>query len=289
MKPNSSRKADAPICRYGTACSRKGCFYKHERKSPGKSIDPLDQSVEVCMSYLAGNCSFGDNCFNRHPSDQECDGIILKLRSKPCRFGPKCWTEGCLYNHDIVDDQNPPAVVPRASAPVVVASGPVFKADSVQEAPTISNLPSVKIPASVWRIYPDNIAEEAFAIDNPLERFAFVNSKAKPAPTLVENEGCFVLDLHFQSTKTVGTVLYQIFPQCMNYLSADSGSRGNIWLIVGTGRHVPTGSHQARGGILYDTVLRAVVDLATKYEWLDVSEGLAPGGAKGAIRLRHKR
>lgn len=288
MKPGV-KKVDTPVCRYGSACTRKGCFYKHEKRVLGKSVEPVDQSSEVCMSYLAGYCSFGDNCYNRHPSDAECEGIISKLGTKPCKFGPKCWTEGCLYNHDSPEESVQTPAVPRSSAPVVVASGPVFKVDSVHEAPTISNLPSVKIPVSVWRTYPDNIAEEAFGIENPLERFAFVNSRAKSAPTVVENEGCFVLDLHFQSTKTVGTVLNQIFPQCMRYLSADEGSRGNIWLIVGTGRHVPNGSHQARGGVLYDAVLRSVVDMATKYEWLDVSEGIVPGGGKGAIRLRHKR
>jgi hypothetical protein len=147
----------------------------------------------------------------------------------------------------------------------------------------------VKIPDSVWRTYPENIAIEAFAIDNPIQRFAFVNSKAKPAPSIVENEGCFVLDLHFQSTKTVETVLNQIFPQCIRYLSADFGTTGNnIWLITGTGSSVPKG-HQKRGGVLYESVLRAVIDLAAKHDWLEISEGIVPGGARGAIRLRHKR
>jgi hypothetical protein len=171
----------------------------------------------------------------------------------------------------------------------VVASGPVFRAESVQEVPTISNLPSVKIPDCVWRSYPDNISSEAFGIENPIERFAYVNSKAKPAPSIVDNEGCFVLDLHFQSTKTVQVVLNQIFPQCIKYLSSDFGTTGNnIWLITGAGSSVPKG-HQARGGVLYDFVLTAVVDLAAKHDGLSVSEGIAPGGAKGAIRLSHKR
>jgi hypothetical protein len=288
----SKKKLDMPLCRYGAACSRKDCFYRHETKTPSRNIDQSDPNSEVCMAYLAGLCSFGDNCYNRHPSDVECESIIAKLGTKPCKYGPKCWTEGCLYNHDDPNSNGDlgadfrPTMV---SAPVVVASGPVFRAEAVQEAPIISNLPSVKIPESVWRTYPDNVSVEAFNIDNAIERFAYVNSKAKPAPSIVDNEGCFVVDLHFQSTKSVMEVLGQIFPQCLRYLSADSGSRGNIWLITGSGKHVPRGSHQTRGGILYDTVLCAAIDLAAKHDWLDVSEGIVPGGGKGAIRLRHKR
>jgi hypothetical protein len=279
------------ICKYGAACNRKGCFYKHT-KSLNKSPDPLDPSVEICFSYLAGTCSFGPKCFNRHPSDEECENIVSKLGSKPCKFGRNCYTEGCLYNHESACLDSNPSSVPIAKAPVapvVMASGPIFKAESVQEIPTISNLPVIKIPACVWRTYPENIAAEAFAIENPLERFAFVNSQAKAAPSIVDNEGCFVLDLHFQSTKTVFKVLEQIFPQCIKYLSADFGTNGNnIWLITGSGNSVPRG-HQVRGGVLYDTVLREVVDLATKHDGLDVSEAVAPNGVRGAIRLRQKR
>lgn len=289
LKSNPKSKVEI-VCRYGSACNRKGCFYKHS-KSPSKPLDPLDPTVDICFNYLAGTCSFDSKCYNRHPSDSECDSIISKLGSKPCRFGRNCYTEGCLYNHgeDLAEEKTLHAVVKTPSAPVIVASGPVFKADSVQEIPTISNLPSVKIPESVWRTYPENIAAEAFAIENPIERFAFVNSKAKPAPSIIDDEGCFVLDLHFQSTKTVETVLAQIIPQCLRYLWADFGTKGNnIWLITGSGGSVPKG-HQSRGGVLYDAVLRGIVDLATKHDQLDVAEGLVPGGGKGAIRLRHKR
>lgn len=277
-------------CKYGSACNRKGCFYKHS-KSPSRASDPLDPSIEICFAYLAGTCSFDTKCYNRHPSDEECETIIAKLAAKPCKFGRNCYTDGCLYNHDsgAQDPKIYESSIRTPQAPVVMASGPIFKADSVQEIPTISNLPSVKIPECIWRTYPENVGGEAFAIENPLERFAFVNSRAKPAPSIVDNEGCFVLDLHFQSTKTVMTVLNQIFPQCIKYLSADFGTNGNnIWLITGSGSSVPKG-HQSRGGILYDTVLREVIDLATKHDGLEVSEGLAPNGAKGAIRLSHKR
>ena len=289
QKPQVKTKVEV-VCKYGSACNRKGCFYKH-LKSSMKPLDPLDPSVEICFAYLAGTCSFGARCYNRHPSDDECESIILKLKSKPCRFGRNCYTEGCLYGHDVPesDARTSEPQIKTPQAPVVVASGPVFRADSVQETPTISNLPVVKIPDCIWRTYPDNIAIEAFAIENPLERFAFVNSRAKPAPSIIDNEGCFVLDLHFQSTKSVMTVLDQIFPQCIKYLSSDFGTTGNnIWLITGSGNSVPKG-HQVRGGVLYDAVLREGIDLATRHDGLDISEGVSPNGAKGAIRLRHKR
>lgn len=290
MKPNSKKKPDAPVCRYGTACSRKDCFYKHESKSPKRDQDMLDPTMDICMAYLAGSCSFGDNCFNRHPSDTDCVSMIAKLRTRPCKFGPKCWTDSCLYNHDEPGTASVDSEIPtqRQSVAVVMASGPVFKADTIQEVPTISNLSSTKIPDTVWRVYPDSIANEAFSITDPIARFAFVNAKAKPAPSMVDSEGCFVIDLHFQSTKSVEVVLNQIFPQCIRYLSADSGIKGNIWLITGAGRHVPAG-HQAKGGILYESVLSSVVDMSARNPWLEISEGVAPGGIKGAIRLRHKR
>lgn len=291
MSQKSSSRTKVEIaCRYGSACNRKGCFYKHSKQSDrcGGSLSP---TTDICFAYLAGTCTFDSRCYNRHPNDVDCESIMAKLRAKPCRFGRDCYTEGCLYSHGETGDEakSLAAAIKTPQVPVVIASGPVFKAEGVHEVPTISNLHSVKIPVSVWRTYPENVAVEAFGIENPIERFAFVNSRAKPAPSIVDNEGCFVLDLHFQSTRTVEPVLDQIFPQCLRYLSADFGTRGNnIWLITGTGSSVPRG-HQIRGGILYDHVLKAVVDLATKHEWLEVSEGLVPGGAKGAIRLRYKR
>lgn len=290
LKSNARNKVEI-MCRYGSACNRKGCFYKHSKTSGRASSDLADPSAEICFAYLAGNCTFESKCFNKHPSDSECEAIIAKLQSKPCRFGKNCYTEGCLYNHGDQSSEDGPGemLIRTPQAPVVVASGPVFKVETVQDVPTISNLPSVKIPECLWRTYPENIGAEAFSIDNPIERFAYVNSQTKGIPSIIDNEGCFVLDLHFQSTKTVKVVLDQIFPQCIRYLSADFGTRGNnIWLITGSGSSVPRG-HQARGGILYDAVLREVIDLAAKHDGLDVSEGVAPGGAKGAIRLRHKR
>lgn len=291
MSQKSSSKTKVEVeCRYGTACNRKGCFYKHS-KPRHRNNDSSESAGDICFAYLAGTCTFDSRCYNRHPNDDDCESIMAALKTKPCRFGRNCYTEGCLYSHgEAVDGaRSLDATIKTPQVPIVKASGPVFKDEGMGEVPTISNLRIVKIPESVWRTYPENIAVEAFGIENPIQRFAFVNSKAKPAPSIVDNEGCFVLDLHFQSTKTVELVLNQIFPQCLRYLSADFGTSGNnIWLVTGTGSSVPKG-HQVRGGVLYESVLKSVIDLATKHDWLEVSEGLVPGGARGAIRLRYKR
>jgi hypothetical protein len=60
------------------------------------------------MAYLAGICKFdAKSCLKRHPDDAECEQLIAKYSSKACRFGDKCKTKGCLYQH-----QTQPVVQP---------------------------------------------------------------------------------------------------------------------------------------------------------------------------------
>lgn len=114
-------------------------------------------------------------------------------------------------------------------------------------------------------------------------RFGYVNAQHSSSS---HPEDCFVLDLHFQSCKGVGQVLDQIIPQCLDYLESSFGANKNIWLITGSGNHVPVNSHQAKGGLLFETVLTQV--LARTGDSCSVSEGVDPNGDKGAVRIRKK-
>lgn len=80
-------------CFFGATCNRPGCIYRHSSRVHVQSKDP-------CMAYLAGICKFdAKSCLKRHPDDAECEQLIAKYSSKVCRFGDKCKTKGCLYQH----------------------------------------------------------------------------------------------------------------------------------------------------------------------------------------------
>lgn len=80
-------------CKYGSACNRKDCIYSHD-------VADTQSENAPCMAYLAGLCTFTKGCRRRHPPDDECERLRTKYGNLPCRYGPDCHTEGCLYNHD---------------------------------------------------------------------------------------------------------------------------------------------------------------------------------------------
>lgn len=107
-KPKGSKMVE---CSYGAGCTRKGCIYSHPfpktNNSDGSTSIP--QSMEPCMAYLAGECSFtSKGCRKRHPSNEECERLIEKYKTMNCRFGDNCQTKACLYKHpwDVDQEQN---------------------------------------------------------------------------------------------------------------------------------------------------------------------------------------
>ncbi|KAK7253361.1 hypothetical protein SO694_00001558 [Aureococcus anophagefferens] len=50
-------KQQMPMCQYGASCTRKGCVYRHPPKPAKKAV----KNVEICVHFIGGACSFGDN------------------------------------------------------------------------------------------------------------------------------------------------------------------------------------------------------------------------------------
>lgn len=102
--PNSggrnSSKQLTPKCAYGAACTRRGCAYLHPDSSdaPYESYHE-DPRSKICKPFLAGLCTYGNRCMNRHPVQAEADAVRATYKEKLCSYGDDCQTEGCLYLH----------------------------------------------------------------------------------------------------------------------------------------------------------------------------------------------
>lgn len=93
-------KQQVPKCAYGAACNRKGCAFRHPDKgSAAYESYYEDPRSKICLPYLAGLCSYGNKCMNRHPGDEEAEEVKAKYKQKVCSYGDSCQTEGCLYFH----------------------------------------------------------------------------------------------------------------------------------------------------------------------------------------------
>jgi len=98
-KKGRSSKQQLPKCAYGSACTRKGCAYRHpSADSPYESYHE-DPSSKICKPFLAGLCTYGHKCMNRHPSEEEADAVRATYKEKTCSYKDECQTEGCLYWH----------------------------------------------------------------------------------------------------------------------------------------------------------------------------------------------
>ncbi|KAL3773516.1 hypothetical protein ACHAWO_000512 [Cyclotella atomus] len=101
-KKASSRakaKQQVPKCAYGSACTRKGCAFRHPPAGTSYESYHEDPKSKICLPFLAGLCSYGNKCMNRHPGEEESAAVIAKYKQKVCSYGDSCQTEGCLYFH----------------------------------------------------------------------------------------------------------------------------------------------------------------------------------------------
>eukprot|EP00581_Thalassiosira_minuscula_P001537 CAMPEP_0183736164 /NCGR_PEP_ID=MMETSP0737-20130205/48635_1 /TAXON_ID=385413 /ORGANISM="Thalassiosira miniscula, Strain CCMP1093" /LENGTH=555 /DNA_ID=CAMNT_0025970101 /DNA_START=144 /DNA_END=1811 /DNA_ORIENTATION=+ len=99
-KKGRNSKQQLPKCAYGAACTRKGCAYRHPPPSdaPYESYHE-DPRSKICKPFLAGLCTYGHKCLNRHPSQDEANAVRATYKEKSCSYGDDCQTEGCLYWH----------------------------------------------------------------------------------------------------------------------------------------------------------------------------------------------
>jgi hypothetical protein len=91
----------------------------------------------------------------------------------------------------------------------------------------------VRIPQALW-VADTERNPALFNIADPLERYTEVN-KFRTAKG--------VIDLHFQSTRTVTVVLDSELPKEL------AGKAGKAWVITGTGHHVSKNTHQKAGAV----------------------------------------
>lgn len=85
------------MCAYGLSCNRKGCVYRHPPKPAGTAI--VKRSGLICVHFVAGNCTFGDKCANRHPGKAEAEEFRDACSRIACKFGDACENASCLYAH----------------------------------------------------------------------------------------------------------------------------------------------------------------------------------------------
>ena len=118
----------------------------------------------------------------------------------------------------------------------------------------------VAIPKEVW--LPDIANSACFHISDPIERFNQVNKFHQAHLSTVKIPSSFdcnstnnsrddrvtLLDVHFQSAKTIKPVLDYFLPRALS-------TNSEVWIVTGSGQHVGVG-HQRRkdGGILFNAV-----------------------------------
>jgi hypothetical protein len=91
-----------PKCRYGNACRREGCVFRHPSHS--EAADSAQSSTKVCLAFLSGTCHFGAACMYRHPrSRDENNRTRALLATIPCKYGENCSNEYCLFKHPNAD------------------------------------------------------------------------------------------------------------------------------------------------------------------------------------------
>ena len=267
----ASGAATMPLCQYGSACTRKDCIYRHPPRGA-----PAGGAAKPCLAFVAGSCAFGRNCAARHPSEEECCGIRLRLARTPCRFGAECRSAACLYKHPEPAAEAVPVapVAPRLVAPPPDDPTGVpqqwARRDGGASAPgardTAAAPPpprTVTVPQDLWT---HEVARDssAFHIADPLERYRAVNARSVPPP----GEDALV-DLHFQTLRTVGPVLDAVLVPLKGRVA---------WVVTGTGHH--RSGHQAEG------TLFAAVEEYLKERRLPYEVAKDVNGYRGAFRVR---
>ena len=168
-----------------------------------------------------------------------------------------------------------PLHFPRA-ADLAAAPGP---ASTITPART-TKPGSLPIPASLHTRDVSRDAAGAYAIPDPMERFAAVNGHQRQRG---------VMDLHFQSTRTAAQVLEHLLDAELESVravadaaAAREGSapgRPMVWIITGTGHHTDRNTF-AKVGALAEFVEGYLVDGGYRFAY-----GKDPNGYSGAFAV----
>eukprot|EP00927_Polykrikos_kofoidii_P008007 TRINITY_DN13314_c0_g1_i1.p1 TRINITY_DN13314_c0_g1~~TRINITY_DN13314_c0_g1_i1.p1 ORF type:complete len:954 (+),score=143.72 TRINITY_DN13314_c0_g1_i1:136-2997(+) len=242
MGKSKAAKVQVPECRYGAACTRKDCVFRHPPKKAAAQAPA--KSDKVCFAFVAGKCVFGRQCRDNHPDEDSCRTIRERYQKIDCQWGRDCRTDGCLYQHPS-DEQVGPALVvdPPKRQPTVFAEGPTIIphfAGSGDELRKSREHQQVIIPKAVAQAE-DLRDASAFEIPDPFERFFAVN--ARNTGTLSAS----LLDLHFQSPQTFVPLLDEALPERLHMFPQ------GVWILAGTGQQ-STQRSQHHGVSLFDAV-----------------------------------
>lgn len=180
--------------------------------------------------------------------------------------------------------------VPQAR---IISTG---SAQSSTAAPTDKKTMTVIMPRECWLPSTDN-SNYFVSHPNPIERYVAINRQHESylagvnIPTSLEGSAdggkVTLIDVHFQSAKSVITVLDQFLPTALN-------QNKEVWIIAGLGTHIEAG-HQKRGnaktgGVLFNAVKNYLMSNEGKMgvEWRLGKE--APGAkyANGSFLVRKK-
>jgi hypothetical protein len=125
-------------------------------------------------------------------------------------------------------------------------------------------VPTVRIPQDLWNPH-ENRDSSFFYIADPIERYR------KVAVTVRRED---ILDLHFQSTKTFPVVLSTVLPEKLAQWE-------EVWIVMGTGHHVGSKTHQKGGGALETSVVAWLT-----HEGYVFARGRDRNGQGGAVLVK---
>jgi hypothetical protein len=140
-----------------------------------------------------------------------------------------------------------------------------FPRSQEQSGPTAQPVaPTVRIPQDLWNPH-ENRDSNLFYIADPIERYR------KVALTVRRED---ILDLHFQSTKTFPIVLSTVLPEKLAHSE-------EVWIVMGTGHHVGSKTHQKGGGALETSVVSWLT-----HEGYAFARGRDRNGQGGAVLVK---
>lgn len=278
-----------PVCRHmlHDGCYRSDCQFSH------------DVEGHTCIFWLRGRCtkpvSVCKFLHGFHPKLME--GMAAAPTPQTYVYSPYSQTDNSTINGNIMTGQpqqswQAPSVAESSAsnsyassagsnngsssfANIASRGGNLFAAASPPPATstydTTPSIPTVRIPQNLWNAH-ENRDSSVFYVADPLERYRQV-SQMNGAAARNEHE---IIDLHFQSTKTFGTVLEHILPQKLQ-----TAPEPGVWIVTGTGHHVGTKTHQKGGGALERAVIEWLQDQGYSF-----AKGKDRNGLGGAILVR---
>jgi hypothetical protein len=256
-----------PICRHllQSGCYRSDCQFSHNIAS------------HTCIFWIRGRCGKGETCRFLHGFHEKHrpelvtaydDDSYFQTDTQGYRGTASSWAAP-IQSQESYAISSPPgsfasiAYRGYSSSSSFAASGGARNFAAASSSPP--SVPTIRIPQDLWNPH-ENRDAAAFYIEDPLQRYYHVM-----AATYHDES---VIDLHFQSLKTFGTVLETVLPQRLEMVE-------QVWIVTGTGHHVGSRTHQKGGGALESAVLHWLLEQGYR-----VFRGKDKNGQGGALLVK---